>query len=57
MIVPLPMDSRANSIDAISKNLSERDPGTYEIIGAAIEVHKQLGKTSGDELLCRFYLL
>jgi GxxExxY protein len=37
------MDSRANSIDAITKNLSERDPRMYELIGAAIEVHKQLG--------------
>ncbi|HMJ26923.1 MAG TPA: GxxExxY protein [Pyrinomonadaceae bacterium] len=27
----------------IIKDLSERDPRTYEIIGAAIEVHKQLG--------------
>lgn len=43
MIVPLPMDSRANSIDAITKNLSERDPRMYELIGVAIEVHKQLG--------------
>ena len=43
MIIQLPMDNRANALDAISKNLSERDPRTYEIIGAAIEVHKQLG--------------
>lgn len=31
------------SIDGIKKDLSERDPRTYSIIGAAIEVHKQLG--------------
>jgi PD-(D/E)XK nuclease superfamily protein len=54
MIVPLPMDSRANSIDALSKNLSERDPGTYEIIGAAIEVHKQLGKTLATSFCADF---
>jgi len=32
-----------NFIDGIKKNLSERDPKTYAIIGAAIEVHKHLG--------------
>jgi GxxExxY protein len=37
------MENRTNSIDAITKDLSARDPRSYAIIGAAIEVHKQLG--------------
>ena len=37
------MENRTSSIDAITRDLSERDPRTYGIIGAAIEVHKQLG--------------
>ena len=37
------MENRITSLDAITKDLSERDPTTYAIIGAAIEVHKQLG--------------
>ncbi|HZI47123.1 MAG TPA: hypothetical protein VFD75_04965, partial [Pyrinomonadaceae bacterium] len=42
ILIQLPMDNRANSTDSITRNLSEHDPRTYEIIGAAIEVHKQL---------------
>ena len=30
-------------VTMIMKDLTERDPSTYAIIGAAIEVHKQLG--------------
>jgi GxxExxY protein len=37
------MEVRTASIAGITKDLSERDPRTYSIIGAAIEVHKQLG--------------
>ena len=37
------MENRTNSTDALTKDLSERDPRTYAIIGAAIDVHKHLG--------------
>ena len=37
------MQNQANFVDAMRKDLSERDPRTYAIIGAAIEVHKHLG--------------
>src|SRR6476646_3377571 len=37
------MENQANLIDTIRKDRSERDPRTYSIIGAAIEVHNHLG--------------
>jgi GxxExxY protein len=37
------MENRTHSINAITRDLPERDPRTYTIIGAAIEVHRQLG--------------
>src|ERR1043166_698152 len=37
------MRNRTNFADAVMKDVSERDPRTYAIIDAAIEVHKNLG--------------
>jgi len=38
------VENRSNLRDALTKDPAERDPRTYAIIGAAIEVHKQLGQ-------------
>jgi len=38
------VENRSNLRDLLTKDPAERDPRTYAIIGAAIEVHKQLGQ-------------